>query len=210
MNQNEERKKRKKLAVFGVGMLMIVSAIGIGFAVNYYGSVENTDNDADAAYYVVSLDTDMDGNYDESTDFLAAFSGRIYFDTINEVSGITYTPHDAVTIAGTVCVPIKTVSVKVTGAEDLQEYDPYSLAITHGSAWANIFKMGIQIGAGSESYYDMDNTAGEGCSVNVNGAAETIFTVTLYYVCGSSSIAPPTGAMFENEVFSFTVTAAAA
>lgn len=203
----QTKKKNKKLAVFAIGALMIVSAIGIGFAINYYGSVENTGNDADAAYYVVSLDVDCDSSYDEAADYIGAFSGRIYFDTINEVSGITYTPHDAVTIAGTACVPIKTINVKVTGAEDLESYDAYSLAITHGSAWANSFKMGIKIGAGSESYYDVDTTAGEGCSVNVNGAAETLFTVTLYYVAGSSSIAPPVGPLFDNEVFTFTATA---
>lgn len=205
----QTKKKNKKVIAFAFGLLMCCAAVGVGFAVNYYGTVDNTDNDADAAYYMVSLDTDGDGTYDEATDFLAAFSGRIYFDTVNSSAGVDYIPHDAVTISGAICVPIKTITAKVTGAEGSASYDPYTLSITHGSAWAGAYKMGIAVGAGSASYYDMDIGAGSGCEVNVNGAAETIFTITLYYVAGTSTVTPPVGPMFENEVFTFTVDATA-
>ena len=206
----QTKKKNKKVIAFAFGLLMCCAAVGVGFAVNYYGTVDNTDNNADAAYYVVSLDTDMDGDYDESTDYLAAFSGRIYFDTINTTSGISYIAHDQQIVNGQYVVPIKTIHVKVTGSDEAVSYDPYVLNIAHTNAVNDNFIMGVQAGADDPVYQTVDPSAGgECCSLSMNGAAQTIFAITMYYVCGTGTVAPPIGYLFENEVFTFTVDATA-
>ena len=205
---NEEGKKKRRAIVIAVAAVMIVAAVGVGFAVNYLGSVDNTSNDTDERYYIVSLDVDKDGTYDEASDFTDAFSGFVYFDTVNSSAGVTYTAHDVTTIDGSSCVLLKSINVKVHGPADLTAYDDYELAITHAHALTQSFKMQITV-AGTPQAGDFDSAAGEGYTINATGAQETIFTVNLYMVVSSPTTTAPDAIIFSGETFSFEVTATA-
>lgn len=74
--------KSKKVTMLAVALVVGVVAVaaGIGYATTYTATTTNTDNNADAAYIVVSQDGT--GKYDD--DWLT----KVYFDTVNESAGV--------------------------------------------------------------------------------------------------------------------------
>ena len=188
--------------------IMAVTLIGftaIGFAIAYTGEASNTDNTAEARYYTVHLDVDKDGTYDEAGDFTNAFSGKIYYDTVNVLGTITYTAHNVTEVDGEDCVLLHSMNVKVNGASGDGSYDDYVLSVTHESTIVGDYKISVTIG-GVETVDDFSNVAGEGFDIDVTGAAETIITIDLYAVVDSPTSSAPVQ-LYSDETF--TITAAA-
>lgn len=204
---NEEEKKKRRAIVIAIGAVMIVAAVGVGFAVNYLGSADNTSNDNEAVYYIVSLDSNMDGLYDQAADFTDAFSGRIYFDNVNTSEGVTYTPHTEL-IDSQQCALLGTVNVKVHGPAGLSVYDDYVLSLTHGSALTKNYKYTVTTG-GNTTAGDFASAADQGLTINATGAQETIYTISLYVVIPSPMTGTPQSYTFADQTFSFEVTATA-
>lgn len=211
--QIEEEKRRKKIAaVCVVGAMVLAAAIvGIGFALNYTGTVDNTSDDAERDYYIVQLDVDKDGTYDEATDYTDAFTGHVYYNTVNSpVGSITWTAIGTETVDGEDCVLLGSVNVKVSGPSGKTAYDDYVLSVTHSSAIAGSYKIGVSVDGGSETYDDFGSAAGAGFEIDATGAQETVFTVNLYAVVDSPVTTAPEAILYSGETFTFTATATAA
>ena len=206
--QTENEKRKKKIIVAAIGVFMIAAAVGIGFAVIYTGTVDNTSNDADDRYYIVSIDADRDGTYDEASDFTDMFTGSVYFDTVNRSTGVTFTAHDMVTIDGSTCVCLGTVNVKVHGPEGLESYDDYDLSINHGSSFSDSYKIVIEYD-GSTVEDDYSSTANDGYTMSCTGAEEMIYTVSLYVVVTSPTATEPEPYLYSGETFTITAEATA-
>lgn len=195
------------MIISAIAAALILSAVAIGYALIYTGTENNTSSDADAKYYIVQLDADQDGTYDEATDYTDAFTGYIYYNTVNTPVGtITWTAIDTETVDGETCVKLGAVDVKVSGADDLESYDDYVLSITHESAIAGDYKIKVTVG-GSATADDFNSSAGEGFEIEATGAEETIFTVELFAVVDSPTTSAPASVLYSNETFTFTATA---
>lgn len=206
--QMENEKRKKKIIVAAIGMFMIAAAVGIGFAVIYTGTVDNTSNDVDSRYYAVHIDADRDGTYDEATDFTDMFTGSVFYDSVNGSAGLTFTAHDMVTIDGSTCVCLGTADVKVCGPDGLDSYDDYELSITHGSAFDDSYKIAISYTGGSVED-DYSSSADDGYTLNCTGAAEMIYTVSLYVVVTSPTANVPEPYLYSGETFTITAEATA-
>lgn len=207
-----EEKKRKKIAVACIigAMVFAAAIVGIGFALNYNGTVDNTSDDAETDYYIVQLDVDKDGTYDEASDYTDAFSGHVYYNTVNSpVGSITWTAIGTEDIDGEDCVLLGSVNVKVSGPSGKAAYDDYVLSVTHSSAISGNYKIGVSVD-GVETYDDFGSAAGEGFELDAAGAQETVFTVNLYAVVETPVTSAPAAILYSGETFTFTVTGTAA
>ena len=118
-------KKRRIYVVALLGLMLVVATAGVGFAINYYGQVANTDNEVEPEYLLVSIDGNENGTYDEAADFTTGFQGAIAFNTVRTVSTVTWTYADGVateTVDGHVCASLGSVTVKVTPSADTKTF----------------------------------------------------------------------------------------
>lgn len=208
----EEEKRRKKIAVICVicAMAFAAAIVGFGFALNYLGVFDNTSNDSETDYYVVSLDVDKDGTYDEASDYTDAFSGHVYYNTVNSPAGITWTAVGSEEIDGDDCVLLGSVNVKVAGPAGKAAYDNYVLSVTHAAALAGSYKIGVSVDGGSVTYAAYSASAGAGYELNATGAQETVFTIDLYAIVDTPVTSAPAAILYSGETFTFTATATAA
>lgn len=209
----DEEKRRKKIAVICVicAMALAAAVVGVGFALNYLGVFDNTSNDSETDYYVVSLDVDKDGTYDEASDYTDAFSGHVYYNTVNSPTGaITWTAVGSEDIDGDDCVLLGSVNVKVSGPTGKAAYDDYVLSVTHAGALTGSYKIGVSVDGGSMSYDSYSASAATGYEIEATGAQETIFTINLYAIVETPVTSAPEAILYSGETFTFTATATAA
>ena len=208
----EEEKRRKKIAVICVicAMALAAAVVGVGFALNYTGTIDNTSDDADAIYYIVSVDVDKAGVYDEASDYTDAFSGHVYYDTVNAADGMRWTVAGSETVDGARCALLGSVNVKVTGVEGKESYDNYILSVTHAGALAGSYKIGVSVDGGAVSYASFSAGAGEGYQIEATGAQATVFTIDLYAIVSDAALTTAPQDLYSGETFTFTATATAA
>ena len=208
----DEEKRRKKITVICVicAMALAAAIVGIGFALNYTGMIDNTSDDADVIYYTVSVDVDKAGVYDEAADYTDAFSGHLYYDTVNAADGMRWTVAGSETVDGTRCVLLGSVNVKVTGLDGKDSYDDYILSVTHAGALAGSYKIGVSVDGGAMSYAAYSAAAAGGYEIEATGAQETVFTINLYAIVPNTTLTSAPQDLYSGETFTFKATATAA
>ncbi len=119
-------KKKRTLAVVLLGLLVVCASAGLGFAINYYGQIANTTNDAEAEYLLLSIDGNNNGVFDEAADYVSGFESQIAFNTVRTYSTVAWSYADGVdteTVDGKVCASLGSVVIMVVPSATSKSFD---------------------------------------------------------------------------------------
>lgn len=172
MHNTSSDKKKKKRIIGLVFALILVSAIGVGFAIAYQGETSVTDNISDAKHIVLTLGDN------QAEDYSSKFTNPVLYDTITDASGTTWIPQydtDSDDDGEDDCVLLGTVTINVaeTGTEN------YYIAMSKtGTMTAADFMVGVKVGSGTVSYIDFYNSEFD---ITGNMTGDKTVTVSLYY-----------------------------
>lgn len=118
--------KKRTLVVVLLGLLVVCAAAGVGFAIEYYGQVSNSDNDTEPEYLLLAIDGNNNGVFGEAADYVSGFDEQIAFNTVTTYATVTWTYANGVsteTVDGKVCAVLGSVVIKVTPSADSKEFD---------------------------------------------------------------------------------------
>lgn len=172
MHNTSSDKKKKKRIIGLVFALILVSAIGVGFAIAYQGETSVTDNTSDATHIVLTLGDN------QAEDYSSKFTNPVLYDTITDASGTTWIPQydtDSDDDGEDDCVLLGTVTINVaeTGTEN------YYIAMSKtGTMTAADFMVGVKVGSGTVSYIDFADSEFD---ITGNMTGNKTVTVSLYY-----------------------------
>lgn len=189
-NTSSDKKKKRIIGlVFGV---ILVSAIGVGFAIAYQGETSVTDNTSDVKHIVLTLGDN------QAEDYTSKFTNPVIYDTITDASGTTWIPQndtDSDNDGEDDCVLLGTVTINVTetGSEN------YYIAMSHtGTMTAADFVVGVKVDSGTVSYIDFDDSEFD---ITGNMTGDKTVTVSLYYKATTVTTEPVR--MLDNVDFRF-------
>ena len=172
MHNTSSDKKKKKRIIGLVFALVLVSTIGVGFAIAYQGETSVTYNTSDATHIVLTL-----GN-NSADDYSSKFTNPVVYDTYTNASGTTWIPrYDTDSDNNNVddCVNLGTVTINVTETHT----DDYYISISKtGTMTAADFMVGVKVNSGTENFIDFDSNEFDITGI-LNG--DKTVTVSLYY-----------------------------
>lgn len=117
-------KKRRTLVVVLLGLLVVSASAGIGFAINYYGQINNSENNGGTEYLLLSIDGNNNGVFDEAADYISGFDSNISFNTVRTATSVTWSyPDGATIIDGKSCMPLGSVVIKVVPSGTYKTFD---------------------------------------------------------------------------------------
>lgn len=181
MRNTSSDKKKKKKVIGLVFALILVSTIGVGFALTYQGETSVMDNTSDAKHIVLTLGDNS------ADDYSSKFTNPVVYDTYTDASGTTWIPQydtDSDNDSVDDCVILGTVTINVTETHT----DDYYIAMSKiGTMTAADFMVGVKVNSGTENFIDFDSNEFD-ITGTLNG--DKTVTVSLYYKATSVTTEP--------------------
>lgn len=203
-------KKKRTLAVVLLGLLVVCASAGIGFAINYYGQIANTTNDAEAEYLLLSIDGNNNGVFDEAADYVSGFESQIAFNTVRTASTVTWSYADGVdteTVDGNLCASLGSVVILVVPSATSKTFD-LEMVRTAGTMESDVTFYATATGCTDPVQLDSDTFTFEGLTTTSADPVEV--EVTLYAYLDLSQYDDtdyPPATLLDDVTFTFTATA---
>lgn len=192
----EEKRSHKKRYIAAAFIAAAICLIGAGFAILYTGEVNNTGNDTDVKFVVLTLGSDQEEDYAD------AFDGTIYYDTYTTAFGTTYTPqYDTDTDNDGIDDAVLLGTVVINSYRNGSE-DTYSIEMTKtAGTMTGDYILGVRAGSAALTFIEYSDDV-----VIVNNAnTDLTVTVSLYYSAAPMTSEP--GNPMNNVTFKFTANA---
>lgn len=162
--------------------VILISMIGIAYAITFQGETANTGNDDDSQYIVLTLGDNT------ASDYSGSFAqNKIYYDTVTDSTGTTWAPQlDTDTDDDSVNDAVKTGFVILNvDTTDSFEYD-VKMSKT-GTMDTTKFVVGVKIGSAAETFVAFGNSE---FAIAENLTGDKTITISLYYKATTVTSAP--------------------
>ena len=203
-------KKKRTMVVVLLGLLLVSASVGLGFAINYYGQISNSTNDAETEYLLLSIDGNENGIFDEAADYVSGFESQIAFNTVRTPATVTWTYADGVTtetIDGNNCVSLGSVVIMVVPSATSKTFD-LEMKRTAGTMDSDTVFYATATGCSDPVLLNSDKFVFEDLATTSSAPVEV--EVTLYAYLDLSDFDdttfPPTQ-ILDDVTFTFTATA---
>ena len=162
--------------------VILISMLGIAYAITFQGETANTGNDDDSQYIVLTLGDNT------ASDYSGSFAqNKIYYDTVTDSTGTTWTPQlDTDTDNDSVNDSVKTGFVILNvDTTDSFEYD-IKMSKT-GTMDTTKFVIGVKTGTAAETFVAFGNNE---FVIAENLTGDKTITISLYYKATTVTSAP--------------------
>ena len=203
-------KKKRTLVVALLGILVVCAAAGVGYAIEYYGQVANSDNDTEPEYLLLAIDGNNNGVFGEAADYTSGYDEQIAYNTVTTYATVTWTYATGVsteTVDGNLCAVLGSVVIKVIPSAESKDFD-LKMEKTAGTMSNDVTFYATATGVTDPVEMDTSAFLFEGLETESSDPVE--ITVTLYaYIdlsqCNANNYPP--SVLLDGVTFTYTATA---